>query len=260
MPAVHPDHRTALAARVVRAAEAALPNQQYVSAIDILTGIGFLQPVHVQSWRRGRIEVLDSMIQANPNKVALALALFCEWALEKGLKPSETPYVRSGPAGVVNLQFSDAGNPAMDKIYRTHFVSPSLSPGEKEKLETKLAAPPQPVVFQVLRDSTCSACGVAIGRDGLLMMEAERPLCLECAGFGDDFEYLPAGDAALTRRASKYSSRTAVVVRFSRSRGRYERQGLLVEVDAMRRAEQECSPDAEARVKARANRGVSKIR
>jgi len=35
----------------------------------------------------------------------------------------------------------------------------------------------------------------------------------------------------------------AVVVRFSRSRGRYERQGILVEEDALERAEAECSAD-----------------
>jgi hypothetical protein len=61
-------------------------------------------------------------------------------------------------------------------------------------------------------------------------MEAEQPLCLPCARL-DDLEYLPAGDAALTRRAGGYSERTAVVVRFSRSRGRYERQGVLVKKD-----------------------------
>jgi hypothetical protein len=82
-------------------------------------------------------------------------------------------------------------------------------------------------------------------------MEAERPLCLACARLGD-LEYLPRGDAAVTRRASKYSGRSAVVVRFSQSRGRYERQGILVEVSALQRAEQECSLDAEDRARERA--------
>lgn len=53
-------------------------------------------------------------------------------------------------------------------------------------------------------------------------------------------ESLPSGDAALTRRATKYSEHAAVVVRFSRSRGRYERQGILVETSTLHRAEQEC--------------------
>jgi hypothetical protein len=40
---------------------------------------------------------------------------------------------------------------------------------------------------------------------------------------------LPTGDALLSRRVKAKSTRCAVVVRFSRSRRRYERQGLLVE-------------------------------
>src|SRR3984893_18920696 len=43
----------------------------------------------------------------------------------------------------------------------------------------------------------------------------------------DHLVYLHRGDAALTWRAEKYSALSAVVVRFSRSRGRYRRQTLF---------------------------------
>jgi hypothetical protein len=58
---------------------------------------------------------------------------------------------------------------------------------------------------------------------------------------------LPSGDAVLTRRARKYSTLAAVVLKWSRARKRYERQGLLVEEQALQRAEAECLSDAEAR-------------
>ncbi len=64
------------------------------------------------------------------------------------------------------------------------------------------------------------------------MMEDPGPACLSCVGL-DDLDYLPAGDALLTRRAKAESARYAVVVRFSRNRGRFERQGLLVEPRAL---------------------------
>jgi hypothetical protein len=48
-------------------------------------------------------------------------------------------------------------------------------------------------------------------------------------------EFLLAGDAALSRRAKSASEVYAVVVRFSRSRKRYERQGLLVQPQALRK-------------------------
>lgn len=75
-------------------------------------------------------------------------------------------------------------------------------------------------------------------------------MCLACADL-DHLVFLPRGDAALTRRATRYSTLRAVVVRFSRSRRRYERQGVLVEERALARAEQECLSDAEARRLAR---------
>jgi hypothetical protein len=63
----------------------------------------------------------------------------------------------------------------------------------------------------------------------------------------DHLLFLPAGDATLSRRAKRASRLSAVVVRFSRSRKRYERQGILVEEEALERAESECLEDAEAR-------------
>jgi hypothetical protein len=53
----------------------------------------------------------------------------------------------------------------------------------------------------------------------------------------DHLIFLPSGDAALTRRAGKYSTLSAVVLQWSRARKRYERQGLLVEEAALQRAE-----------------------
>jgi hypothetical protein len=76
----------------------------------------------------------------------------------------------------------------------------------------------------------------------------------------DDLEFLPAGDTALTRRTTKYSTRLAVVVRFSRSRGRYERQGIVAEPAAIERAEQECAEDAGARAEARRRAGAARVR
>jgi hypothetical protein len=102
------------------------------------------------------------------------------------------------------------------------------------------------VVFDILRESECADCGKSLPGGDFLFMEGGRPLCLSCADL-DHLVYLPRGDTALTRRARKHSSLSAVVVRFSRARKRYERQGVLVEKTALERAEQECSADADER-------------
>jgi len=115
------------------------------------------------------------------------------------------------------------------------------------------AKPEDLVVFEILRDSTCAECGEELGKGRWLRLEGERPLCLSCADLAH-LVFLPSGDAALTRRAGRYSSLKAVVVRFSRARNRYERQGVLVEENALARAEQECLADADARARMRERR------
>jgi hypothetical protein len=95
-------------------------------------------------------------------------------------------------------------------------------------------------VFISSRDSTCDECGEPLGRSAWIMLAGERGvLCLACADL-EHLAFLPSGDAALTRRAKKHSRRHAVVLKWSRRRKRYERQGLLVEEEALAQAETEC--------------------
>jgi len=82
------------------------------------------------------------------------------------------------------------------------------------------------------------------------MMEDPGPVCLVCAEL-DHLVFLASGDAALTRRARAGSGLSAVVVRFTRARGRYERQGVLVEAQALAIAEAECLADESARARRR---------
>jgi len=101
-------------------------------------------------------------------------------------------------------------------------------------------------VFDILRESKCTDCGKQLLGGDFLFIERKRPLCLTCADL-DHLVYLARGDTALTRRARKHSKLSAVVVRFSRARKRYERQGVLVEESALQQAGAECLGDAEQR-------------
>jgi hypothetical protein len=104
-------------------------------------------------------------------------------------------------------------------------------------------------VFISNRESRCDDCGDDLGRHAMIVLAGDRgALCLTCADL-DHLTFLLPGDAALTRRARKYSTLAAVVLKWSRARKRYERQGLLVEEPALERAEAECLNDAEARAR-----------
>jgi len=107
-------------------------------------------------------------------------------------------------------------------------------------------------VFITTRDSsTCGECSEELTRgDWITLEEKKGALCLSCADL-DELVFLPTGDAALTRRSRKHSTLSAVVLKFSRARRRYERQGLLVEEAALQQAESECLADSEVRERRR---------
>ncbi|MGH9751487.1 MAG: DUF2293 domain-containing protein [Blastocatellia bacterium] len=102
-------------------------------------------------------------------------------------------------------------------------------------------------VFISTRESTCGECGENLdSKAWITLVEEKGALCLACADL-DHLVFLPSGDAALTRRAKKHSTLSAVVLKWSRARKRYERQGLLVEEQALEKAEEECLADSEVR-------------
>lgn len=103
-------------------------------------------------------------------------------------------------------------------------------------------------VFITSSESRCDECGEVLGKGAWITLRGEdrKAACLSCADL-DHLVFLPSGDTALTRRSRKYSRLTSVVLKWSRARKRYERQGLLVENEAIVRAETECQADAEQR-------------
>lgn len=111
------------------------------------------------------------------------------------------------------------------------------------------------IVFSIRRESRCEECLQELLPGDWLRVESGKALCMECADL-DHLEYLPRGDSALTRRASRYSPLRAVVVRWSVTRKHYERQGVLVAPEAITRAEEECIADAEERARRRAAAAV----
>ena len=248
--------RTKLEERVVKAAEGALVDRHFVTAIDVLVGIGWLTTPQVDQWRQGRVDYLERQITANLSKISIAMAAFRHWAQkEAGLNPSETAYL-SRSRDHRPLRFSKSGDPGIEAAYRTHWVSPELSEAKKARLAEDQGRAPDLVVISPLKEWICTECA-GTGGD-LLFMEGDGPLCLVCADL-DQLVFLSAGDAPLTRRAKKASGLAAVVVRFSRSRGRYERQGILVEEEALAQAEASCLADEETRARRRLPRRRTQI-
>ena len=106
-------------------------------------------------------------------------------------------------------------------------------------------------VFISNRDSVCAECKENLGTKAWIFLAKDKgALCLSCADL-DHLEFLPPGNRALTIRSKKYSNLYAVVLKWSRVRKRYERQGILVEKEAIEKAEDECLKDADLRERRR---------
>ncbi|MDK1082249.1 MAG: DUF2293 domain-containing protein [Anaerolineae bacterium] len=103
-------------------------------------------------------------------------------------------------------------------------------------------------VFMSNRESHCEDCNINLERGDFIFLDKQKIYCLECADLSH-LEYLPAGDAALTRRSKKYSELHATVYQWSSARKRSERQGVLVEYDALEKAQAECLDDNDLRAK-----------
>jgi hypothetical protein len=215
------DNQRKLEQRVARAADAALAERRFVTALDVVVGIGWLSPQAVDRWRQGRVEYLEREVQANLHKISTVMALFRRWAEQRDLQPSEAAYV-ARTRDRRPLRFSASGAPGIERAYRTHWVSPELSEAKRAALAEKQSRPPDLVVVRARKDWTCTECS---GGGELLLMEDPGPLCMACADL-DHLVYLPAGNAALTRRAKRASRLGAVVVRFSRARGRYGAEAI----------------------------------
>jgi hypothetical protein len=83
-----------------------------------------------------------------------------------------------------------------------------LSEARRSRFTGRQSRPPDLVVIEPLKEFTCTGCG---GTGPYLIMEDSGPLCLACAD-PDHLVFLPAGNAALSRRAKSGSDLSAVVV------------------------------------------------
>lgn len=231
--------------RVEAAAGQALARQKYVTPLDVCVGIGWLAPPHVEHWKQGRIAVLADALPVDEDKLAELLRYLEHWASEHGLNRTEASYV-SATRDRRELRFTPDSGPETE--WRARWTPPDLTEKQSERITRKTSAAPDLVVIQPVKDFSCAECHETGG--DLLIMDEAGPLCLGCADM-DHLVFLPAGDAALTRRSKKASRLSAVVVRWNRSRKRYERRGLLVEETALAQAEAECLADSEARERRR---------
>lgn len=228
--------------RVVAAAEPMLAQRGVVSVVEVWRAMGWLDPSTLARWEEGRLASLAEGMQVGLDRLLYTAACVREWAKDKGATPVEAAYVAKTPARTP-LVFGANGASELDALCRTHWISAAVSAKKRAQLEQEANEGPELVVYEPLdSDWECQRCG---GSGGYLVKEGGGASCLDCAGLGE-LVFLPPRDAKLTRRAKERSAVYAVVVRFSRTRKRYERQGLLVQPAALESARAEIAAEKPA--------------
>jgi hypothetical protein len=221
--------------RVARIAEALLAERRSVRLVDVLVGLGWLAQANVDRWMQGRVPSLDRCVGVDADHVTAAVTALRRWAEERGLPSSEPDYG--------DLKFTADGDPDAERAYRTNW-------GSTESPEPVVVHPQSPRGLTVVLPHTTWACASCGDTDDFFLKDKAGGICLDCADLGH-LEFLPSGDAALTRRATKASRLSAVVIRWSKTRKRYERRGILAEPAAIEQAAQECLSDADVRERRR---------
>jgi len=102
----------------------------------------------------------------------------------------------------------------------------------------------EPLVYALSRASRCFGCDLRLLENEIIQLKNEKDdrevYCRKCSGL-EGLEVLLSGNATVTRLAKKYSSIKFVIVKWSDTWKCYERKGLLVEKQALERAQKEAA-------------------
>lgn len=106
---------------------------------------------------------------------------------------------------------------------------------------------------------SCMKCKRAVHEGDRFVAESEdkRGTCFKCSPFTEK-EFLPSGDAAMTRRSKKHSRYCGVLLTWNKRRKRFERKGQYVEAKAIALAQKECDADAVKRKETNAKAAIKR--
>ncbi len=97
------------------------------------------------------MKYLEAVTIASLGKISTAMRSFRRWAQRRELKPSETVYL-ARTRGRPSPRFSKSGAPAIERAYRTHWVSPELSERKRARLGERPGSGESPSIASRVTD------------------------------------------------------------------------------------------------------------
>jgi hypothetical protein len=89
-------HTDPMFPRVERAVAAILVRGKVVAPVDVLVGMGMLRPEDLESWRSGRVQYLESVVQGSLSRLSRLLRILGFHCHDLKLSASQAAYVRLG--------------------------------------------------------------------------------------------------------------------------------------------------------------------
>jgi len=138
-------NRTDLIKKARTAADRVLQAKGYISVVDVLLEMRRLSPENYEAWRFRRVPHLEKVLPGSLDEHAF----FCRELQayvrdELKLKPSHTAYMSWGKGHRQPLRFTKFGQPHLEELFSTHYVSLATAATKKEQrrdeLQTRLQA------------------------------------------------------------------------------------------------------------------------
>lgn len=114
--------------RIVHAVAAILGHGKVVAPVEVLVGMGLLDPARLEDWRFGRVPYLEKVIDCNLTRLSRLLRILRFHAHDLKLVPSTTAYMCWGKGPKQRLRFTKTGDAKLEDAYSRHFVWPGKGP------------------------------------------------------------------------------------------------------------------------------------
>ncbi len=114
--------------RLVRSVELLLARGEVVTPVDVLIGMGLLEPERLEDWRFGRVPYLEKVVRCNLTRLSRVLRILRFHANDLNLVPSTAAYMRWGKGSKQRLRFTKTSNRGLEEAYSRHFVWPGKVP------------------------------------------------------------------------------------------------------------------------------------
>jgi hypothetical protein len=114
--------------RLVRSVELLLARGEVVTPVDVLIGMGLLEPERLEDWRFGRVPYLEKVVRCNLTRLSRVLRILRFHANDLNLVPSTAAYMRWGKGPKQRLRFTKTSNRRLEEAYSRHFVWPGKVP------------------------------------------------------------------------------------------------------------------------------------